>query len=78
MTIKEGERLAVVESEVAHLREDVREVKSDVKSLLAASLINAAANTATSQARASTGTWVRSFLPPIISGVLAYVAAKVF
>lgn len=73
MTIKEDERLAVVESQVADLRDDVKEVKSDIKTLLAASLVQAA----TTQARANTGTWVRTILPPILSGVAAFVAAKV-
>ena len=81
MTKTEVERLAVVESQIVTLQQDVTEIKTDVKSLVAtqASLAIAlaaknAAEEARTTARASTGTWVRSVIPWVITGAGVAVA----
>lgn len=66
--------MAVVETQINALSADVTEIKGDVKSLVAtqnqlaiALAIKNAADAQESVARASTGIWVRMFLPLLVS-----------
>lgn len=65
-TAAENERLGVLESEVAHIKGDVAEIKTDVKSLIASQQSVAvelaakrAADDAVNRTQATTGIWVR-------------------
>lgn len=82
-TMAENERLAVLENQYRTLQSDVTEIKADVKALvttqtqLAVALAVKEASEATERSsRASTGVWVRSILPLIVS-IIALVLAVV-
>jgi hypothetical protein len=80
----ENERLVALEVEVGHIKADVGEIKSDVKTLvlvqqqLAVDLaVKNAAELSEAKSRASTGVWVRTFLPLGFSG-LSLIVSIVF
>jgi hypothetical protein len=80
-TMAENERLAVLENQYNLLQRDVSEIKSDVKalvitqnSLLTTLAVREEADRVASSTRASTGVWVRSFVPWLITGVAATLA----
>lgn len=82
-TAAENERLGVLEIEVAHIKTDVGEIKSDVKSLIAAQNAVAvqlaaknAAETAVSSSHATQGVWVR-FVTERAIAIAALVAALI-
>lgn len=79
VTAAEGERLAVLETQVKAIQTDLTEVKADVKALVAAqtaALIvhtsERAADVAHIRHRASLGVWVRATIPWVVAaaGVL--------
>lgn len=77
----ENERLAVLENQYNALQTDVTEIKGDVKSLVAtqqqlalALSIREATEAAQVRGRRDTGTWVRSFLPLVMSAIAAIVS----
>jgi hypothetical protein len=81
-TAAENERLGVLEIEVAHIKKDVSEIKSDVKSIVASQqqvaislAASQAADAAVAASRSATGTWVRFFAERTISIIALVVAA---
>lgn len=72
----ENERLAVVEVEVRGLRDDMTEVKSDLKFLISAVATLTAHEEATAKAAAARaeaegriGVWARAAIPWVLSGI---------
>lgn len=81
-TAAENERLAALETEVAHVKSDVTEIKTDVKTLISnqnqiaiALATKDAVEAATARSRNQTGVWVRFFSERIIA--LAALSAAV-
>lgn len=81
MTREENERLGVLETEVSHIKADVTDIKSDVKTLLTnqnnaalALAVKYAAEAANSRGREKTGMWVR-FLSERAIAILALGAS---
>jgi hypothetical protein len=79
-TMAENERLATLEEQFRSLQSDVTEIKSDVKNLvttqvtLATALaVKEASEERERKNRASTGVWVRTFLPILVSVVALIV-----
>lgn len=81
-TMAENERLAVLESQYHQIQSDVSEIKSDVKALVVAQAqlsqqlaIAEATSLRVERARASTGVWVRTFLPWVVAVLALFMAA---
>lgn len=81
MTGAENERLAVLESEVAHIRADVSEIKGDIKRIAAnqnsaalALAAKSASDVAIAAARSSTGQWVRFFTERFVAIVAIVIS----
>lgn len=67
MSVEDGERLAVVETRLEMLERDVREIKADVKVLVASSQSDAARR----EHQAAAGVWVRWAPQLLIAGLAA-------
>lgn len=81
MTKVEGERLAAVEAHMETIQDDITEIKSDVKSIVAAqqaAVLAIATRDATDEAirgaRAQNGVWVRWGLPVLLTGLNVMLA----
>jgi hypothetical protein len=73
VTAAEGERLAILETQMQSVISDVSEIKSDVKTLVSGQMnalialtADQAASRAHAQSRGELGVWVRSLLPLIV------------